>query len=113
MRWWAVIHSPDAVQLCELGEPANSEELKQLLGEARELAGMPAGQPEGWDVAVTAGDPHPELVESAASVHRRSDGGEGPELGPAPPASLAVERMPHEVQQERMAARAMVREATA
>jgi hypothetical protein len=72
-HWWLIIRTPDGMHIYELGEVDGEDLSAAIMARAAEV-GVPddwyARPEEGWELSLTAGEPHPSVMEQATTVTR-------------------------------------------
>ena len=113
-------YSRDDLQYLEHGTGPLAAELGRLWRAKRAMKGRSAGEgggdeADGWDLSLSFGEPHPQLVQEATGVYRLNPGDRvepgGGLPGPRPEVLMAGDRpmLPHEIHQKRRRDRATPR----
>lgn len=73
--WWAIIRKPNgAVHLYELGpEPYDTEFTRAKTAQSVPAPDVNGELPAGWEISLSSGEPHPELIWSKAEVAAARD----------------------------------------
>ena len=71
--WWLMVRVAHLLHLYQLG-PIDGDDLGTVIAGYTTALGVPPDwwdrQAEGWEVALSLGEPHPSLLESAVEVVR-------------------------------------------